>query len=136
MDLESAIARIFGDASKKSSSQKLDDAITQIFQRVMGEENIDSSSSNDADGIFERLTQIAGSQEKEIFRELVKVDKQTRKKNDPTLLMSAVMAGKTEIVRDLVAAGADVNVRVGNFITLDALDLAVKDGSIEIVIQK
>ncbi|MEM7553771.1 MAG: ankyrin repeat domain-containing protein [Cyanobacteria bacterium P01_A01_bin.84] len=133
MNLESAIARIFGGASKKSNAHKLDDAITQIFQKVMGEEKNDSSTNNDADGIFERLTQIAGSQEKEIFRELVEVDKQTRKKNDPTLLMSAVMAGKTEVVRELVAAGADVNVKVEQFFTFDAMHFAVKNENIQIV---
>jgi ankyrin repeat protein len=117
--------------SQTSSIQALGDLIEQFTQAGTGENR--AVTQLDVSTHFERLTELAITGNSEIFSQLLAAEQSSRKENQPTLLMSAVMAGKTEIVRALIDAGIDVNIRIQNFIQFDALYFAVDGEQLEIV---
>ena len=47
--------------------------------------------------------------------------------------MAAVMAGRIDVVRELVVAGVDVNIRIKQLFTFDAMQLAADKEVLEIV---
>ncbi|UBF27121.1 ankyrin repeat domain-containing protein [Kovacikia minuta CCNUW1] len=115
------------------SLQNLDKLIRAIAQSVMGDTTPPSSSDEaDKNAFFEELSAAARTGQQQFFRELVATENQTRKQNEPTLLMAVVIEGRIEIVQALIAAGADVNVRIKQFFTFDALEFAVDKGYTEI----
>jgi ankyrin repeat protein len=118
--------------SQNSTLQELGDLIGQITQAGT-DENRSAATQLDGSAHFEQLAELAIAGNSEIFSQLLAAEQISRKENQPTLLMSAVMAGKTEIVRALVDAGVDVNIRVQNFIQFDALYFAVDGEQLEIV---
>jgi uncharacterized protein len=131
--LDSAISQLeTAQPPQKSTLQSLGDIIGQITQAGMGEHKSETSQL-DTSAHFEQLTELAVAGNSEIFSQLLAAEQYSRKENQPTLLISAVMAGKTEIVRALVAAGADVNIRIEEFFTFDALEFAVDKEYLEIV---
>jgi ankyrin repeat protein len=117
--------------SQNSTLQELGDLIGQITQAGMGE-NRSGTTQLDVSAHFDRLTELAITGNSEIFTQLLAAENSSRKENHPTLLMSAVIAGKIELVRALVATGADVNVRIQNFVQIDALFFAVDGEHLEI----
>jgi ankyrin repeat protein len=117
---------------QKSSIQAFGDLIEQFTQAGISE-NRSSATQLDVSAHFEQLTELAIAGNPEVFAQLLAAEQSSRQENQPTLLMSAVMAGKTEIVRALVDAGVDVNIRVQNFIQFDALYFAVDGEYLEIV---
>jgi uncharacterized protein len=117
---------------QKSSIQALGDLIEQFTQAGISE-NRSAATQLDVSAHFEQLTELAIAGNPEIFSQLLAAEQRNRQENQPTLLMSAVMADKTEIVRALVDAGADVNIRITEFFTFDALQFAVDKEQIEIV---
>jgi uncharacterized protein len=112
---------------QKSGIQELGNFISQITKDRSG------TISADVSEYFDRLTELAITGNSEIFTQLLAAENSSRKENHPTLLMSAVIAGKTELVRALVVTGADVNVRIQNFVQIDALFFAVDGEHLEIV---
>jgi ankyrin repeat protein len=132
-NLDRAIANLENaKPSQTSSIQAFGDLIAQFTQAGTGE-NRSAATQLDVSAHFEQLTELAIARNSEIFSQLLAAEQISRKENQPTLLMSAVMAGKTEIVRALVDAGADVNIRITEFFTFDALQFAVDKEQIEIV---
>ncbi|MBW4692336.1 MAG: ankyrin repeat domain-containing protein [Lyngbya sp. HA4199-MV5] len=112
----------------------LNDIIGMVFDAITGEDATPTVSEAEAKAEFDRLSIAAQAGDTELFHALVAAENQRqRKKSDPSLLMSAVMAGRTDVVRALIAAGADVNAKVEMFFTFDALETAVDKGYTEIV---
>lgn len=112
----------------------LNDIIGRVFDAIAGEDDTTTVSEAEAQAEFDRLSIAAQAGDTELFRALVTAEQQRqRKKSHPSLLMSAVMAGRTEVVRALIQAGADVNAKVEMFFTFDALETAVDKGYTEIV---
>jgi ankyrin repeat protein len=132
-NLDRAIANLENaKPSQTSSIQAFGDLIAQ-FTQAGTDENRSAATQLDVSAHFEQLTELAIAGNSEIFAQLLAAEQSSRKENQPTLLMSAVIAGKTEIVRALVDAGVDVNIRVQNFIQFDALYFAVDGEQLEIV---
>jgi uncharacterized protein len=117
--------------SQKSNREQLEGIVDRIIQA--GNKNRSGSNPEDVSEHFDRLTELAIAGNLEIFTQLLAAERNSRQKNQPTLLMSAVMAGRTEIVRSLVAAGADVNDRMIEFLTVDALEFAIDREDLDIV---
>jgi uncharacterized protein len=112
----------------------LNDIIDRVFDAIVGEDAALSISESKVEAEFDRLSTAAKDGDHEFFHALITTENQRqRKKSDPSLLMSAVMAGRIEIVRALIAAGANVNAKVKMFFTFDALETAVDKGYTEIV---
>lgn len=112
----------------------LNDIIGRVFDAITGEDSTSTVSEAEAKAEFDRLLIAAKAGNTELFHALVVAENQRqRKKSDPSLLMSAVMAGQIEVVRALIAAGADVNAKVEMFFTFDALEMAADRGYTEIV---
>jgi ankyrin repeat protein len=131
---KNAISKLVGaDNQKKTQFEKVSDLIDAIAQASIGKTSVSPSAEASKNDIFEMLSQAARERQIEIFRELVEAERQSRQENEPTLLMAAVMEGKTEIARELVAAGADVNIRIKQFFTFDALHFAVEREYLDIV---
>lgn len=131
MDIQAAIANL-PTVTHKAPLSTLGDIVGAIASTAMGERT-PSASDVAPEAIFEQLEAAARAGEPEIFRELITAETQNRQENTPTILMAAVMAGKTEIVRSLVAAGADINVRIEQFFVFDAMEFAVDKEYPEIV---
>lgn len=133
MNLERAISYLVSaNSSEKPTLQQLGDVIGVIVQTATNTKSGSSSTVN-INQLFEQLTKIVRSGQSSIFRELVEAEKQTRKENEPTLLMTAVMAGKTEVVQELIAAGVDINIRIKEFFIFDAMYFAVDKEHLDIV---
>lgn len=108
--------------------------MTTVFQSATGAEALQTASTAATKALFDRLSAAAQAGDTHLFEQLVEAEKQqARQKEEPTLLIAATMAGRAEIVRSLIAAGADVNARVEQFFAVDALELAVEQQHIEIV---
>jgi uncharacterized protein len=111
----------------------LNDIISRVFDAIVGEDTTSTVSEAKAKAEFDRLSIAAQAGDIELFHALVTAENQQHcKKSDPPLLMSAVMAGRADVVRALIAAGADVNAKVEMFFTFDALETAVDKGYTEI----
>lgn len=107
------------------------DLINAIFNAIADQ---DSPTLNNAHREFDRLSIAAQAGDKTLFQNLLTAETQNQRRPDePTLLMGAVMAGRTEIVQALIAAGADVNARMDMLCPVSALRFAVEDGHPEIV---
>lgn len=112
----------------------LNEIISAIFRAATGEKGRQTPPSDEVSALFDRLSIAAQSGDTNFFRQLVEAEKQKlRKKNEPTLLMAATLEGKADIVRALIAAGADVNAKMEEFFTVDALEFAVNKGYTDIV---
>ncbi|ELS32955.1 MULTISPECIES: ankyrin repeat domain-containing protein [Pseudanabaena] len=86
------------------------------------------------DSVFESLSLAAESGDTEFFRQLVEAESaKIRRKDQPTLLYSAVSVGKETVVKALIEAGADVHAKIEMFFTFDALETAIDKGFINIV---
>lgn len=110
----------------------LNEIISAIFCAAMGE--TETKPSEKISALFDRLSVAAQTGDTDFFRQLVEAENQkSRKKNEPTLLMAATLEGKADIVRALIAAGADVNAKMQQFLTVDALEFAVDKGYADIV---
>ncbi len=83
---------------------------------------------------FNRLSIAAQAGDRSLFQALLEAEHyHQRRKDEPTLLIGAVMAGRLEVVRALIEAGADVNAKMTQFFTFDALSFAVDEGYSAIV---
>jgi uncharacterized protein len=123
MDIQKALS---------NNGQKLDNLIEAIISSALGD-TAPTTADGNVDEIFARLEAAAQAGDRQIFQQLVAAEPETRQEESPTLLMSAVMSGKTEIVRELVAAGADVNAKVVQIFKFDALYFAVDKEYVDIV---
>jgi uncharacterized protein len=112
----------------------LNDIIGKVSDAIAGEYATPTVSEAKAKAEFDRLSIAAQAGDTELFHALVAAEKERQhKKSDPSLLMGAVMAGRIEVVRAIIAAGADVNAKVEMFFTFDVLETAVDKGYTEIV---
>lgn len=129
MDLSQAIGNLFNqEEGDKSEDSKLSDLLSRIAQLLP-----DAASSNpDSEILYKQLTDAACSGQNDLFLELVKAEKTQPPSNEPTLLMAAVLANQYEVVKALVAAGADVNAKIKQFFEFNALSLAVNRENIAI----
>jgi ankyrin repeat protein len=117
---------------QKSGHQELGDLIGEIVQAVMGEDSVEKMEVK-ANEQFDHLTELAIAGNLEVFTQLLATESISRSENQPTLLMGAVLAGQIEVVRALIKAGADVNIRVKQFFYFDALKFAIDKEYLEIV---
>lgn len=108
------------------------DLINAIFNAIADQDSPPLNSNTHTE--FDRLSIAAQAGDKTLFQNLLTAETQNQRRPDePTLLMSAVMAGRTEIVQALIDAGADVNARMEMLCPVSALGFAVEDGHPEIV---
>ena len=84
--------------------------LKEILQRSLGD-LVAVPEGEDSDRIFAQLDELARSGRQEVFVELVKAEQQRTESNEPTILMSAVMAKNVEVVKALLDAGADVHAK-------------------------
>jgi ankyrin repeat protein len=117
---------------QQSGLQELDVLLEQIVRGGMGDSE-SAKAQMDAEKQFDQLTELAIAGNSEIFAQLVAAENNSRPENQPTLLMAAVMAGRTAVVKALVANKADVNIRIKDFFRFDAMEFAVDKENIEIV---
>jgi uncharacterized protein len=104
------------------------EVIDSIFKVAFGD------THEPDDSVFESLSLAAELGDTEFFCQLVEAEKaKGRKKDQPTLLYSAVSAGKETVVKALIEAGADVHAKIEMFFTFDALETAIDKGFINIV---
>ncbi|MBD2462459.1 ankyrin repeat domain-containing protein [Oscillatoria sp. FACHB-1407] len=120
------------DGDTQSIMQQLGEIIGMLAQAVVTDANPSRFDTNPTD-LFDRLSHAAQLGNKSLFQKLVEAEAQTRHPNQPTLLMAAVLAERVDLVRELVAAGADVNVRIQRFFTFDAMQFAADQEMLEIV---
>ncbi len=134
MDLGQAIATLLQQETPAPTAPPILTVLSEILHRSIGESVADSG---DSDRIFAQLDELARSGRQEIFVELIKAEQQraetSEPTSEPTILMSAVMAKKVEVVKALLSAGADVHAKYQQFLEFNALQLAVDDNHIELV---
>lgn len=111
----------------------LNDIIAAIYRAATGEAERQTPAPEEISALFDRLSLAAQTGDTNFFRKLVEAEKQKRKKKEPTLLMAATLAERADIVRELIAAGADVNAKMQQFLTVNALDFAIGKGYADIV---
>ncbi|MFN6570448.1 ankyrin repeat domain-containing protein [Dendronalium sp. ChiSLP03b] len=108
---------------------ELNKLVEMLFQSINKDEATQAISAEKANAVFDRLSTAAQAKDTEFFQQLVETEKrQGRKKNEPTLLIAATMQERADIVQALIQAGADVNAKVEEFFTFDALEFAVDKG--------
>jgi hypothetical protein len=111
-----------------------DGLINEIFNAVADQEITPEVIQNASPFEIDRLSIAAQTQDKHLFVTLLEAENQKQRRPDePTLLMSAVMAGRADVVRALIDAGADVNAKMELFFTFTALGFALEEGNPEIV---
>ena len=114
--------------------ENFDGVINEIFNAIADQEITLESIPTTSLLEIDRLSIAAQAGDKVLFETLLQAEKQKQRRTDePTLLMSAVMAGRADIVHALIAAGADVNDRMELFFTFSALGFAIEEGNPEIV---
>ena len=100
---------------------------------MMGESPRATVSEAEQTQFWDALAEAAREGQTAFFRELL-AEESDRALDDITLLMVASFTGKTEVVRALLAAGADPHVRFGQFfVKCDALSLAASKEHLDIV---
>jgi ankyrin repeat protein len=118
----------------KTMQPNFDEIIGRVFDAIVDKDDSPAVSEAQVQVEFDRLSIAAQAGDTELFRALVAAENQRqRQKSDSPLLISAVMAGRTDVVRALIQAGADVHAKVKMFLTFDALGTAVSKGYTEIV---
>lgn len=133
MDLSQAIGNLFNqEEGDKSEDSKLSDLLSRIAQLLPDVASSNPDSDQGAEILYRQLTDAARSGQNDLFLELVKAEKTQPPSNEPTLLMAAVLAHQHEVVKALVAAGADVNAKIKKFFEFNALNLAVSEENIAI----
>jgi ankyrin repeat protein len=132
LDLAIANLENASTATSKSNRELLAGIVTHILQ-AGNDDRSNANITDDVSGYFDRLTELAIAGNLEIFTQLLAAEQHSRKPDQPTLLIAAVMAGKTEIIRALISAGASVNDRMQGFFTVDAMEFAVDGEYLEIV---
>ena len=111
-------------------NNNLNKVIDHIFNQFSGH----PSASEDSQAVWDELSEAVIRDDREFFRQLVAAETaQARKKSEPTILFSAVSAGKLDIVEALINAGCDVNAKTEMFFTFDSLGIAVDSGFIDMV---
>lgn len=107
--------------------------INEIFNAIFNAIAMDCATE-ESTLEFNRLSIAAQAGDRSLFQALLDAENHYRRKADePTLLIGAVMAERLEVVRGLIEAGADVNAKMTQFFTFDALSFAVDEGYTSIV---
>ncbi len=117
------------------SNGSLIHSMNDVLTLIMGESNLSETENEASSQAFEQLTVAAQSGDREFLKQLIEADRYQGEgdRDQPTVLMSAVMAKQMPVIRALLEAGAPVNETYTQFFVFDALSLAVSDRSTEIV---
>jgi hypothetical protein len=108
------------------------DLINAIFNAIADHDS--PTFHLNAQAEFDRLSIAAQVGDRLLFQQLLEAEMhKQRRADEPTLLISAVMAGRPEIVQALIDAGADVNAQMEMLCPFSALEFAIEDGHTEIV---
>ena len=125
MQLDQAIAQALSNLSGADNANKPTSKIDSLFGQLFP--TTSSEAADSAAAAFKELAEAAVKGEAEIFSALIEAEKAQPPGNEPTLLMSAVMANEFDVAKALVAAGTDVNVKIKEFFEFNALHFAVKN---------
>ncbi|ERN42499.1 ankyrin repeat-containing protein [Rubidibacter lacunae KORDI 51-2] len=132
-NLSATIAKLASThSSKQLFAEQLGDLVKAVAHAAVGEAPT-AEMQRETEAVFSVLDEAARSGRDEVFGELLTAERQTRHANEPTLLMAAIAGGRSDVARALIAAEADINIRIERIFPFDALQLAADRADCDLV---